>query len=451
MTENIIHQVEQIASAVKSGGGRAFYVGGFVRDRLLGLKPKDIDIEVYGLTGQNLLELLEQYGRVDLIGKQFGVFRVRGVDAEFALPRSDSSGRKPEVVVDPSLDFKEATRRRDLTVNAILMDVLGGEIIDPWRGQDDLKNKLLRAPDPERFIEDPLRYYRVMQFLARFEMRVDESLDSVCRSMPLDGVAAERVAEEFEKLLLFARRPSLGLCWLKDNGRLGEILPELAPLPDTPQEPDWHPEGDVWRHTMQAVDAAARLRESDRIRDLKLMWAALCHDLGKPETTVLVEGRIRTPDHDRKSVLLAELLLERLVFNREIRNGVLKLVAHHMKPMQFHSNESSPKAFKRLALKLSPEADLHLLGLLARADYHGTNPDADYPHSNESMVLDWFDEQVVQLGVEREPEKPLLLGRHLMGVVSPGPRMGAMLEEAYRIQLEEGIREIEELKRRVIR
>ena len=447
-----VETIKSIAGEIAAESGRAFFVGGYVRDRLMGRVPKDVDVEVYGLDLDRLQQVLSKVGgrRVLMVGKQFGVFRLEGLDVDWSVPRMDSTGRHPQITVDSSMTPDQASRRRDLTMNAMLMDVLSGNVLDPWGGREDMKQRVLRTPDAEKFGEDPLRFYRVMQFAARFEMKPDEVLNRVCSQMEIGTVAAERVEEEFAKLFLEAGKPSLGLRWLDEVGRLAEVLPELLPLKETPQEPDWHPEGDVWGHTLQVVDAAAGLRCGERNRDLKLMWAALCHDLGKPSTMVLRKGRIRTPEHDRESEQLARRLLGRIVRNTDVSKGVLKLVAHHMKPMQFFQNKSTAKGFKRLALKLAPEADLELLSDLALADYRGTNPEGEEPLAGETELLSWFREQARSLGVEHEPEPPVLMGRHLKGFVKPGPGMGKILEEAYRIQFEEGIKDVEVLRRRVL-
>jgi len=443
-------KIVSLARRIDRSGGRAFFVGGVVRDSILGKKPKDIDVEVYGLTLEQLQKVLAEEGKVLLVGKQFGVLRLEGLDVDWSIPRTDSSGRHPAVSTDPMMSPEEACRRRDLTMNAMLQDVLDGSIIDPWNGRRDMEEGVLRTPDPELFVEDPLRFYRVMQFAARFEMRPSPELNALCARMDIAKVSLDRIEEEFEKLWLEARRPSLGLRWLDEVGRLPEIMPELVPLKGLTQDPVWHPEEDVWLHTLQVVDAAADLRSGDTQRDLILMWAALCHDLGKSSTTTVRNGRIRSPEHEKVSQRLAGSLLERLVKKRTVKEGALKLVAQHMKPLQFYQNKSSPEAFKRLALKLAPEADLELLATLALADSRGVNPEGHSPLNNQSKLVDWFLECARQSRVNKEPEKPVLMGRHLKGIIEPGPRMGKLLKEAYRIQLAEGIRDVETLKRRVL-
>ena len=451
--QKTIEAIKTVAEGIAAESGRAYFVGGYVRDRLLGRVPKDVDVEVFGLDLDRLQKILADRwtgGKLLQVGRQFGVFRLTGLDADWSVPRTDSTGRHPQVTMDPWMTPAQACRRRDLTMNAMLMDVISEEILDPWGGRQDIKRRVLKTPDTERFVEDPLRFYRVMQFAARFEMKPDKVLNRACSRMEIGSVAVERVEDEFAKLFLEARNPSLGLRWLDEVGRLGEVLPELVPLKETPQEPDWHPEGDVLDHTLQVVDAAAGLRGGDRDRNLKLMWAALCHDLGKPATTTLRKGRIRTPEHDRESERLALRLLGRLVRNTAVKKGALKLVAHHMKPMQFFQNRSSAKGFKRLALKLAPQADLELLADLALADFRGTNPEGNEPLEGEAASLIWFREQAQASGVEHEPEHPVLMGRHLKGYVEPGPGMGRILQKAYGIQLEEGIKDVEVLRKRAL-
>ena len=297
--------VIEIAAAIRGAGGRAIVVGGWVRDRLRGTRSKDVDIEVFGLEVERLEAVLAQFGDVLAIGRAFGVFRVAGLDVDFSLPRRDSK-RGPghrgfDVVPDPSLEFDAAARRRDLTVNSIGLDPLTGEVLDPHGGCEDLARRTLRATDPQHFPEDPLRGLRVVQLAARLEMEPDEALVALCRELDLSELSGERVFEEFRKLLLRAARPSLGFTVLEATGQL-RFFPELDALRGVEQDPEWHPEGDVWVHTLMVVDAAASLRVGNESGDddLALMLAALCHDLGKPvhhgadrRTGPLVSARCR--------------------------------------------------------------------------------------------------------------------------------------------------------------
>ncbi|MCC6271557.1 MAG: CCA tRNA nucleotidyltransferase, partial [Microbacteriaceae bacterium] len=208
-----------IARTIDAAGGRALLVGGVVRDALLGFTSKDYDLEIYGLTLDQLETLLARYGHVIAVGRSFGVLRVKGIDADFSLPRRESkTGRGHRgflVECDPTLTFEAAARRRDVTINSIGYDVLTEELLDPHGGQRDLTEGVLRATDPAHFGEDPLRALRVAQLTARFEFSVDPSLETLCSEQDLSELAHERIFEELRKLLVKGKRPSLGLEFLR--------------------------------------------------------------------------------------------------------------------------------------------------------------------------------------------------------------------------------------------
>ncbi len=260
---------------------------------------------MYGLTTDQLEKILRSFGPVSLVGKSFGVLRLHGLDIDWSLPRADSAGRKPTVVIDPTMSFEQAFRRRDLTINAVGIDLHTYELIDPFNGQQDLTNKLLRPTDVQLFTEDPLRFFRVMQFIGRFEMEPTESLNVLCTKMDISHVSIERIETEFEKLLLKSVHPSRGIRWIATIGRLQDVLPELAATVGVAQNPQWHPEGDVFEHTMQALDAAAALPYTDKRTRLIILYAALCHDLGKAVTTEDVAGVWKS-----RCMLMKELLLQ---------------------------------------------------------------------------------------------------------------------------------------------
>ena len=443
-------RIREIVRAVIAAGGRPLLVGGGVRDLALGREPKDVDIEVHDLSLDALETVLLGFGAVDLVGKQFGVLRIHGTDADWSVPRTDSKGRKPEVTPDPFMGIEAAARRRDLTVNAMAVDLERGTLLDPFGGLEDLRAGRLCAVDPAFFAEDPLRFFRVMAFAGRLEMIPDEALTALCASMDLSGIAGERIDDEFTKLFLKSARPSLGLSWLKATGRLGEVLPGLERLEAVEQDPGWHPEGNVWIHTMQVVDAAAKLRRSDLEMDLMLLWAAICHDLGKADTTSVENGRIRSLGHEERSAELADELLRSRVTRAAVRTGAVKLVGAHLRPQDFQSNRAGPGAFKRLALALAPETTLDHLADLVLADARGRNPDSDVPLEDADSVATWFRERARELAVDREPETPVLLGRHLLDRMPPGPGLGKLLKRAYEIQIGEGIRDREALRARVL-
>jgi tRNA nucleotidyltransferase (CCA-adding enzyme) len=444
--------VLSIAHALHAAGGRILLVGGAVRDLLLSLEVKDIDLEIHGIEADQLHRLLEQFGPVDYVGKAFGVFKffdstLRNID--IALPRADTAGRKPDVSIDPHMSIDNAFRRRDLTINAMGIDLITGELIDPFGGYDDLRNNLLRAVDVDFFVQDPLRFYRVMQFIGRFTMNPVKELDYICAGMDLSNVSIERIENEFEKLLLKSYAPSRGIRWLHTIGRLHDLFPEIGAMIGVAQNPQWHPEGDVFEHTMQAGDAAARFVYVNETDKLKVMYAALCHDLGKVTTTTVIDGKITSHGHEDESARCAKKVLQRITGKKEIIDAVVKLVACHMQPLQFINDGAKPAAYKRLARRLAPQATMQLLALLTRADRLGRNPESHEPLNTPEPDVDAFIKQAEQADVFYHEEKPILQGRDVMDIVAPGPAMGVLLKKAYEIQIEEDIRDKEELKRRV--
>lgn len=443
-------QVHEIVQAIGKAGGRVLLVGGAVRDLLLGITIKDLDIEVHGLTLEQLESLLKNFGPVSLVGKVFGVLRLHGLDIDWSVPRTDAPGRKPKVHIDPAMSIQQAFARRDLTMNAMGIDLITYELIDPFNGYKDLQQNILRAPDPQLFIEDPLRFYRVMQFMSRFEMMPDATLTDICKTMDLSGVSTERIESEFEKLLLKSKRPSLGIRWLKDIGRLQEILPELAATIGIQQDPKWHPEGDVFEHTMQTIDSAARFVYDDNQTKLIVLYAALCHDLGKATTTQKIEGMWKSLEHERAGIPLTQELLERITRKNDIINAVSLLVKYHMVPSQLVDSDASLASYKRLAIKLAPHATLQLLADLTLADKQGRNPRSHEPLHVSDSSIEIFLRKAEEAQVRQNIEQPILHGRDLLDLVPPGPVMGKLLKEAYQIQLEEGIKDKEELKKRVI-
>lgn len=433
-----------IATAIREAGGRALIVGGWVRDDLAGRTPKDLDLEVFGLPVERLKALLEGFGRVDTVGEAFTVFKVAGLDV--SLPRRESKtghGHKGFAVQgDPHLSQEDAARRRDFTINAISRDPLTGELVDPFHGRDDLRDRRLRVVDPATFTDDSLRVLRALQFAARFELALDEETKALCRSLPLDDLPAERVWGEIEKLLLQAERPSIGLALALELGVVDKLFPEMKTLVGCPQDAEWHPEGDVWTHMLLVVDQArTRIEGLTRGPAAAMMLGAICHDLGKPLTTSWIDGRLRSPGHEEAGVAPAAALLDRLnvqtLDGYDVRGTVLGLVAHHLKPSAFQKSKTpvSDGAFRRLAAKV----DLEMLARFAKADCHGRTGTFD------CSAIDWFLERARALGVEHAPPAPLVLGRHLLALgMTPGPRVGEILKQIYDRQLEGEITTLQE-------
>ena len=432
-----------IATAVHEAGGRALLVGGWVRDRLRSRPSKDIDLEVFGVPQDRLGALLATFGRVEAVGQSFPVYKVAGLDV--ALPRRESkSGRGHkgfEVIGDPFMSIREAARRRDFTVNAVAWDPLTDTYEDPFEGRADLDRRILRVVDPMTFGDDSLRVLRAIQFAARFEFGLHDDTAALCRRIPLDDLPAERVWGELEKLLLAAERPSIGFALALDLGVVDRILPELRPLVGCAQEPEWHPEGDVWTHTLLVVDKTRELNAAlDRPTLITVMLGAVCHDMGKPTTTAVIDGRIRSPNHEEAGVAPTLSLLDRLNIHTidgfDVRTQVVGLVAHHLKPGMFYkAAQVGDGAFRRLAQKV----DLELLARVARADCLGRTGHFD------CSAMDWFLDRARALGVEHRPPAPLLMGRHLLDLgLTPGPKVGEILQQIYDKQLDGEVRSVEE-------
>ena len=434
----------RITEAIRTANGRALFVGGWVRDQLSGRKSKDIDLEVYGLTAEALRSVLERIGRGDTVGENFTVYKIGPLDV--SLPRRESkTGRGHRgftVTGDPDLSLDEAARRRDFTINAIAWDPFADEYLDPYKGRDDLARGILRLVDSETFGDDSLRVLRAVQFAARFDLTMDGMTQATCRTIPLDDLPPERIWGEVEKLLLRSARPSIGFTLALQIGVVERLFPELQALVGCQQEPDWHPEGDVWTHNLMVIDqAASRLNDLPYPQQVALMLGAVSHDFGKPATTAFFDGRIRSYNHEEAGIEPTEVFLDRLNLHSlggyDVRRQVLGLVAHHLKPGMWHKAPDGvgDGAFRRLARKV----DLNLLARLAKSDCLGRTGTFD------CSAMDWFFERAQALGVEHEPPPPLLLGRHLLQLgLDPGPRVGKIIRQVYERQLDGDVRTLDQ-------
>ncbi|MCK4265488.1 CCA tRNA nucleotidyltransferase [Candidatus Babeliales bacterium] len=449
------YKLVPILKSIIKAGGTPYLVGGTVRDLILGLDVKDIDIEVHGILLEELEKILKKIGIVHLVGKQFGVLRIKSLDIDWSLPRRDSKGRKPKVEIDPNMDIKEACRRRDLTINAMAINLSLFltknifKITDPYCGLNDIKNKKLKVVDEKLFFEDPLRFYRVIQFVSRFGMRPDAQLKNICKKIDIREVAKERIYDEFKKMLLKSKRPSLGIRYLKEIVRLEDIMPEVYALIGVDQPPKYHPEGDVFEHTMQALDAAAMLDVyEDDYQKIIIMLGVLCHDFGK---TLVTDRFLRARGHEKEGVALSKKFLKRFTGDIFLIKAVQKLVLHHLAPFGFLDQDAKLGAYRRLAKKLSPELVPKDLGLVALCDRRGRNAKSSKPLKEGKELFDFYMDKVKEAQVEEGAPKPVLLGRHLLDIVDPGKKMGELLRRAYELQIEEGIVDPEELKRRVMK
>jgi len=450
----IPEKVIGLAQAVHEAGGRALLVGGCVRDLVMGQEPKDWDVEVYGIDPNKLRALLDQIGPVNVVGEAFTVYKL-GVDLDVSLPRRErKSGRGHRAFViegDPSMTIEEAARRRDFTINAILEDPLTGEIIDPFHGRKDIESGILRAVSLDTFAEDSLRVLRAAQFAARFEFRVHPRTVELCQSIDLSDLPAERIWGEMEKLLLRARRPSIGLGWLHALKALEQLFPELKVLIDVPQDPEWHPEGDVFVHTRLVIDRARELIDDlPYAKQVTVMLAAVAHDFGKPSTTEFIDGRLRSRGHEEAGIAPAASFLDRLniytLDGYDVRAQVIALVRDHLKPGEFFKkrDEVGDGAFRRLARK----CELDLLYRVAKADSLGRN--ADWVPREKwfgSEAQEWFIERARELEVDQQPPAPILLGRHLLEMgLPPGPRIGEITRKIYELQLDGSVCSLDDAK-----
>lgn len=422
---------QAIAREVRQQGGCAYFVGGIVRDRLLGRVNKDIDIEVFGLTPDALRAVLAGQGQVLEIGAAFGVFRLAHSDLDIAMPRRETcrgaGHRDFDISVDPSLSLKDAAKRRDFTMNAMYQDVLTEAVLDPWDGRRDLDQGVLRHVDDRSFVEDALRAFRAAQFAARFELSIHPDTMALCKRMPVEHLSRERVFAELAKALLQAAKPSVFFRALERMDHLREFFPEIQALIGVEQNPVFHPEGNVFEHTLLVLDAAADLRAQAK-QPLFFMLAALCHDLGKIDATVKdpATGKITAHHHPETGIPLAENFLRRLTSQADLKEYVLNMVALHMRPNMLAQHRSRPVKTRLLFdAALVPED----LILLSRADATG-KLNQPYDPGLEAFLRTRLEDY------RRVMAKPQVGGKDLVAAgFSPGKALGAMLARAHRLHL----------------
>ena len=415
----------EIARRAASAGGRALYVGGMVRDGLTGVECLDIDMEIYGLSPERLTGMLSGLGTVTAQGASYGVYGLQDSAIDIALPRRERRvGDRHtdfEVTVDPALSFRDATLRRDFTINAMLRDVLTGELIDLWGGQADLKNGIIRHVSGDSFPEDALRVFRAAQFAARLDGAIAGETLMLCRDMDVTHLPRERVFDELSKALLKARRPSIFFRELKVTDHLREFFPELAACEGVPQNPVYHPEGDVFEHTMLVLDCAAALR--DRAQwPLGFMLAALFHDLGKAVATeIQPDGKITAYGHEVQGLDMCEAQMRRLTGQAKLIEYVKNMMWLHMRPNLLAGGHSKKKKTRQLFdLSVCPED----LILISRADASG-KLDAPYDEANERFLRERLEDY------RRVLTRPMVTGKDLIDAgLRPGPAFSRWLDRA---------------------
>ena len=419
----------EIARLVAEHGGSTYYVGGFVRDALIHKENKDVDIEVHGISPQCLEEILGSLGERMAIGESFGIFGLKGYSLDIAMPRKEEARgqghRDFDIFVDPFIGTEAAACRRDFTFNALMQDVLTGEIVDHFGGAEDLKNGMLRHVNDESFAEDPLRVLRAAQFAARFEFRVAEETVALCRKMQLQHLPRERIEGELKKALLKADRPSVFFEVLREMDQLDHWFPELKALSGVQQNPVYHSEGDVWTHTMMVLDEAAKLRERTA-NPYWFMLSALSHDFGKAVCTEEKDGVLHAYQHEIKGLPLAEAFLRRITSETKLIEYVLNLVEYHMKPNTVAGARSAKKVTTRM---FDQSADPEGLICIALADDRGRITQA--PATDHEAFL------YERLEVFRElMARPYVMGRDLIEAgLKPGVEFTEILSHAHKLRL----------------
>ena len=437
--------LEDILKDLQKIGATPILVGGSVRDFFLNIPVKDYDIEIFGIDSLEIIQKsLEKFGSVKLVGKSFGVLtlRVNEYDFDFALPRTEkkigNTHQDFEVITNANLSFKEAAIRRDFTINAIGYDFFKQEFIDPFNGINDLKNKIIKHINDKTFMEDSLRVYRAVQFASRFDFEIAENTKKLCKQIVLNNelkyLPKERIYEEFKKLFLKSTKPSIGFELLRELGIL-KYFQELEVLIDCIQEPEYHPEGDVWVHTMMALDELARILNEENIQDeyrkLYLFYGILCHDFGKPFCTKEINGKITSFKHESLGIEPTISFLSKLTNEKKFIDIVCSLVKNHLTPFQLYLAESSLKAIKRLSLKVNIE-DLCLVCL---ADCLGrTIKDKE----KCPKATSWLLKKAKELNIENKAIEQLIQGRDLIDLgFKPSREFKYILDFAFDLQLDE--------------
>lgn len=416
-------ELRRIGQALAKKGARPVLVGGWVRDALLGHSQNtDFDLEVFDLPARQLRTILERFGPVHLVGRQFGVFKLTTQEAEYdvSLPRRESKtgqGHRGFLVdADPHLSFANAASRRDFTINAMGYAFLEEAFLDPHQGQRDLEARLLRHVGPA-FGEDPLRVLRAMQFAARFSFAIAPETLAICQTLPLHELPRERLLEEFRKLLVCSRQPSAGLRYARELGVTG-IFPELARLRE---------EAELWHKTLKILDFTAQARPADPKEALILMLAALCQPFGElwEEPQVAPDGGAEQENGP------AIEFLKRLTDAGHLLKGVSALLADLDTPQRLKHTTNADGQLRRLALRVDLDHLLRLVGA-----HQPGEPSWSGDGWNDPLCV-WVRSRAGELGVWHHPPRPFLQGRHLLRAgLAPGPGLGALLREAFEQQLD---------------
>ncbi len=418
---------EQAIQEITKAGGRPFMIGGFVRDEVLGVQSKDLDIEVFGLTTDQLIAALSKVGSPIIDDRKFGVIRLDcGLDwaVEFSLPRKDNAtGERGFGGVFPDLSAFEAAKRRDFTFNAMSKNLITGEIVDPLGGLKDLMSGIIRHCDDVLFGTDPLRGVRGFRFAGQIDAKATPETAEVVRALvpEIAALAPEAMWSEFEKWAKRSIKPSRGLDFLVDTGMI-VIFPEIETMIGLQQDPKWHPEGDVFAHTRHVVDAAAG-------KGVIAVLAALCHDMGKATTTVRHPETDRwvSPKHAQKGEAPTRSFLARIGAPKKVVEAVVEIVKEHMTHMG--KDPITKTQARRLLVRLENASPADLFAVI-EADHYCRPPlPVLFPERAQDLKDLCFE-------VENEI-KPMVMGRHLQALgMKGGPHFGPILDAAFEAQIE---------------
>ena len=427
----MVKKIEKvIAEKVKQEGGRTFYVGGYVRDKLLGIDNKDVDIEVHGIEADKLYSILETIEKPLTYGNSFGIYSLKGHNIDIALPRSEKCiGNKHtdfRIDVDPFIGYKKAAKRRDITINALMQDVLTEEILDYYHGLDDLKNKIIRHVDDESFIEDPLRVLRIAQFASRFEFTVANETISLCKSMDLTTLSRERVEEELRKALLKGKKPSIFFDVLKEMNQLDYWFKEIKELENIDQDPIYHPEGNVYIHTMQVIDRGVKYNPS-----FEFMLLCLTHDFGKIVCTTGANPtgtnptgsnpRIHAYGHEIKGLPIVETFIKRITNKKDIIKYLKNMVPLHMAPNKYASDKSKIKKTNKMFYDAYNEIDLIKFSYCDRGN-----------ENNKEFLMERYDHYLEMM------KKPYVSGDDLIELgYEPNAKFSKLIAYATKLRMAE--------------
>jgi tRNA nucleotidyltransferase (CCA-adding enzyme) len=439
-----------VFEAIEANGGEVYIVGGTVRDLYINQRIEDfhdIDVEVYHISLTKLQTVLATFGMVNEVGKSFGILKVSSLPKiDFALPRQEKTiGEKHtdfSVIVNPDMDKKIASSRRDITMNAMLYEYHSGRILDFYEGQKDIDLRQIRMVNKETFKEDPLRVLRVARFAAKYQFVVEEETKQWCQQMVQEGLlntlSKERVYEEYCQILMCGQ-PSIGFTFLRSIGALPKYLEDLQ---TTMQRLDYHPEGSVWNHTMLVIDIAALCRQQSSY-PLAFMWSCLLHDIGKPKKTT-PEGS--SPKHHLAGVDVFDQECRSLIPSKKMKSYIKTMILYHMEIMNMARNSARDKIYYRLLHDIDGILPLNDLWLLTKCDKLGRLRDGS---EGINEAENYLQDKIERLG--KDALVPCIDGEVLLSLgYLPGKQFSEMLKEAYVMQMQGNSKEaiIKEMKRK---